>query len=388
MFSIGNLITLLVVVALLFVYRYLDTRRGALEKVKRYADRVAKGVAQSLDRKAAEVRDLAIELQVNLKTGAELLKRVRSVAEGLAERAAEVDRLGERVQAHDAAVTQLAGRTRAVEENLRQVESECAAIPALKEHLAEVRGEASSLRTRVLGAAASVADVDERISGLLAQREELRGIYRELAQARDAGDDVVRKVALLQERRNEVAALADTVGGLEQDLGRLQPGIDEVRENVATLQHQVRTLAAGSDRAETALRALRRVDAAMAEAEQRAARLQVAREWLARTETRLAEIGVGAQEQVRLLEALLREERGATVAESGAVTLGKRETVLKLSGQGWSVPEIARATRLSRGEVELILEVGATAPVAFAESGSAAENGDQAPAARPVGATP
>ncbi len=388
MFSIGNLITLLVVVAILFVYRHLDTRRRSLEKVKRYADRVAKGVAQAVDRKAAEVQDLAIELQVNLKTGAELLKRVRSVAEGLAERAAEVDRLGERLQAHDVAVTQLGERTQAVEGSLRLVESECAAIPTLKEHLAGVRGDASSLQTRVLGAAASVADLDERISGLLAQREELRGVHRELAQARATGDDIVQKVAQLQQQRGDVEALADTVGSLEQDLERLQPGVDEVRENVGTLQHQVQTLAAGSDRAEAALGALRRIDTAMAETERRAQRLQVAREWLARTETRLAELGAGAQEQVRLLEALLREERGSTAAQGGAVTLGKRETVLKLSGQGWSVPEIARATRLSRGEVELILEVGATAQVTLPESGSGAEHGDPAPAMGSIGATP
>ena len=388
MFSIGNLITLLVMVAILFVYRHLDTRRRSLEKVKRYADRVAKGVAQSVDRKAAEVQDLAIELQVNLKTGTELLKRVRSVAEGLAARAAEADRLGERLQAHDVAVTQMAGRTQAVEESLRQVESECAAIPTLKEHLAGVQGDASSLQTRVLGAAASVADIEERISGLLAQREELQGIHRELARARGAGDDVVQKIARLQDQRRDVEALADTVAGLEHDVERLQPGVDEVRQNVAKLQHQVQTLAAGSDRAEAALRALRRIDAAMAEAEQRAERLQVAREWLARTETRLAQVGAGAQDQVRLLEALLREERGSTAAESGAVTLGKRETVLKLSGQGWSVPEVARATKLSRGEVELILEVGATVPVASRKPGSGAENGDQTPATRSIGATP
>ena len=37
--------------------------------------------------------------------------------------------------------------------------------------------------------------------------------------------------------------------------------------------------------------------------------------------------------------------------------------VVKLAGQGWSVPEISRATRLSRGEVELTLEVsGAGGP--------------------------
>ena len=37
--------------------------------------------------------------------------------------------------------------------------------------------------------------------------------------------------------------------------------------------------------------------------------------------------------------------------------MDKRETVVKLSHQGWSVQEISRVTQLSRGEVELILEL-------------------------------
>lgn len=361
MFSVGNFITLLVVVAILFAYRYFDARRGALNKVKRYADRVAKGVAQAVDQKAADVRDLAVELQANLKTGAELLQRVRAIAGGLTERASEVERLGERLLAHDVTVAELARRTKAAELELRQVTAECAAIPALKDHLGEVRGETSSLELRIRALAGTAADLDERIAGLLAQREELQGVHRELAHARELGTDVMLKASQLQAQHRQVETVAGAVRALEQDLQRLHPGVGEVRATLAQLQGQMQSLAAGSDRAAEALAALARIDEAMAEAEQRAARLQVAREWLARTETRLAEVGAGAQEQVRLLESLLREERAAaTTAENGSAALGKRETVLKLAAQGWSAPEIARATRLSRGEVELILEVGAS----------------------------
>ena len=35
-----------------------------------------------------------------------------------------------------------------------------------------------------------------------------------------------------------------------------------------------------------------------------------------------------------------------------------RQTVLKLARQGWGKEEISRATKLSLGEVELILELG------------------------------
>lgn len=385
MFSVGNLITLLVVVAILFAYRYFDARRGALDKVKRYADRVAKGVAQSVDQKAAEVRDLAIELQVNLKTGAELLKRVRAIAGGLTDRVGEVERLGERLRAHDATVTELARGTRAAQEELRQVAAECAAIPALKEHLGGVRGETAGLELRVRGAAAAVTELDQRIAGLLAQREELHGVRRDLAQARELGNEVLLKAGQLQAQHRQVETLHGAVHALEQDVERLHPGVGEARATLARLQDQIQSLAAGSDRAAEALAALGRIDAAMAEAEQRAARLQVAREWLARTETRLAEVGAGAQEQVRLLEALLREERSSAAAENGSAALGKRETVLKLAAQGWSVPEIARAARLSRGEVELTLEVGASSARSLPEyQPAAAPAGGAPPPAAPV----
>jgi chromosome segregation ATPase len=389
MFSIGNLVTLLVVVAMLFAYRHFDLRSRSLEKVKRYAGRVAKGLAQSVDRKAAEVQDLAIELQVNLKTGTELLKRVRAVAQGLADRAGEVERIEGRLRAHDATVTELADRTEAVAANLGQVETECAAVPALKEQLGAVRGETSSLETRIRSVAASVVDLDERVGGLLARREELREVHRELAQARELGTEVALQVTRLQAQRSHVETLEGDIGGLQQALEGLHPAVGELRDTVARLQRQVATLAAGSDRAEEALVALRRIDVVMAEAEQRTERLQVAREWLARTETRLSEIAAGAQEQLRLLEALLKADRGPAAPGNGSDALGRRETVLKLAGQGWSVPEIARATGLSRGEVELILEVSASAPRSLPEPRPPlADSRDGQPAASSFGAVP
>ena len=54
---------------------------------------------------------------------------------------------------------------------------------------------------------------------------------------------------------------------------------------------------------------------------------------------------------------MLKAERGNSPDEEGSAALGTRAMVVKLAGQGWSVPEISRATRLSLGEVELTLEV-------------------------------
>ena len=65
MFLLGNLATLLVVVAVLFAYRYFDLRSRSLGKTKRYADRIAKGLAKTIEQNTSAVQHLAIELQVN-----------------------------------------------------------------------------------------------------------------------------------------------------------------------------------------------------------------------------------------------------------------------------------------------------------------------------------
>jgi DNA-binding NarL/FixJ family response regulator len=84
--------------------------------------------------------------------------------------------------------------------------------------------------------------------------------------------------------------------------------------------------------------------------------MQTAREWLARTETRLDEISKQSQDQLKLLGDLLKEDNPVKKTK-GAPPIGIRENVVKLAHQGWKVDEIARALHLSRGEVELILEL-------------------------------
>ena len=86
---------------------------------------------------------------------------------------------------------------------------------------------------------------------------------------------------------------------------------------------------------------------------------QKAREWLARAETRLEEVNRQATEQLKLLSTLLKEEGGKERGGArGAPPSTVQETVRKLARQGWTTDEIARAVKVSRGEVELILELG------------------------------
>ena len=85
--------------------------------------------------------------------------------------------------------------------------------------------------------------------------------------------------------------------------------------------------------------------------------MQKAREWLARAETRFEEINRKAQEQVKLIGTLLKDGEKTAKKGKAASPLEQRDVVTKLAHEGWSIQQISQATKLSRGEVELILEL-------------------------------
>ena len=273
---------------------------------------------------------------------------------------ADWQRFNDLIAAHAEAVAGLEARTAEAVAELRQVQAECAALRDVQKQIVEVRGAAGSLAKRTEAISATADGLEQRISDVLAQRAQLQELDRSLARTGELSAEVAQRATELRNRSRHVDALHDQLRELEQTVSRLQPGVAEMRDTVAQLQRQVETVAAGSDRAEQALDALDKMDTQMADVEERAQRLQVARDWLARAETRIAEIHSSAQDQMRLLETLLKTQRGAPDEPSGAGELGRRSMVVKLAGQGWTIPEIARATHLSRGEVELTLEVSAS----------------------------
>ncbi len=148
----------------------------------------------------------------------------------------------------------------------------------------------------------------------------------------------------LQEIETRLGEIGDQLGGV--------PGkIEELGVRLSQLAHNKRD-------ADAAVKQLALLDNTLEEIEERMEQLTQAREWLARTETRLEEVQHGAEEQVKLLGALMRQD-GSAAQKGSAPPVTTRDTVIKLARQSWNVDEIARATSLSRGEVELILELSA-----------------------------
>lgn len=177
--------------------------------------------------------------------------------------------------------------------------------------------------------------------------------------------DITEKFQRLEKKENIIETTTDGVDKNFQILQQLEKGFKELSETADMLpmrlnevETRFKKINIEKGEADKIIGKLDSMSDIMSDIEERMDKLQKAREWLARTETRLNESVKKAEDNVALLGTLLdKDSKGKKPQKSGAPSMDKREMVVKLAHQGWTSDNIAQATGLSRGEVELILEI-------------------------------
>ncbi len=208
------------------------------------------------------------------------------------------------------------------------------------------------------------AAVDRRMTELTSQGDALTEAQSRIRKLLELSSEAESKYERLEKKGEVIDATVEaveknfrTVGEIERTVASLAADLKRLPERVAEVDRSVQTLSAGKDRLDAAAKKLTELDTILAETDRRLEEARKVREWLARAETRLEEINRQAEEQLKLLSTLLKEE-GSDKRGKGAPPGTVQETVRKLARQGWATDEIARAVKISRGEVELILELG------------------------------
>jgi len=257
------------------------------------------------------------------------------------------------------------------------------------------RQEVEELEAHVAGAKKTVDDIGGKLGKLLAERgrvqdmdsdfKKLLNISKELDQridtvysSQDTLQEIQAKIRELEnlekttegrfdrlEKKNAIIEATttgvdknfETLDQLEKGLKAVGKDLKEFSVSLKGLRQQAEELNHGREKSEYVIKKIHDLDSILADLEQRMEKMETAREWLAKTETRFETVGKQAQEQVRLLESILKADKKQSKLGEGAPPMDKRETVTKLAHLGWTPTEIARTTKLSRGEVELILEL-------------------------------
>ncbi|MBN2352200.1 MAG: hypothetical protein JXD23_06475 [Spirochaetales bacterium] len=206
--------------------------------------------------------------------------------------------------------------------------------------------------------------IDEKLESAGSQHDVLQALEIRFRELESLETDVEARYTRLEGRKNVVETTTRSVDknfeqltSLEKDLKSFEREFKTLPKLLADVKREVEYINGNREKTEQAAGKIEKLDETLADIEARMEKLSVARDWLARTETRLEKVGKQADEQLKLLETLVKDDVSRFKKEKGAPSLDKRQTVTKLARQGWSAEEIARATKLSRGEVELILEL-------------------------------
>ena len=167
-----------------------------------------------------------------------------------------------------------------------------------------------------------------------------------------------KKEGILESTTDGVDRNFQILNDIEKTLKEVTEAVDILPMRLNEIDNRVKKIGLEKGEADNVIDKLKDLNNMVDDVEERMDKIQNAREWLARTETRLEDAGKKAEDNIKLLGSLLeKDKKGRKGAKGGAPSLDKREMVVKLAHQGWSPDNIAQATGLSRGEVELILEI-------------------------------
>ena len=342
-------------------------------------------VRRDLEQLTARSKELGEALERKI---GEAMGRLDEESSKLAKTVADIDREQKAFVAQtrifersDELVAKLSQAIEAMKGELNSVEAKRQELAELEERIGKVRRLEEELGQRIAKFLAEKKRVDTLEEGFARLATVAEGVDRKLADVTGQGDALTEaqaRIRRLLELSSEAEAKYDrlekkgevieatvemvdknfkTVSDIERSVSSLGAELKRIPDRIAEVERSVAALAAGKERADEAARKLGELDSVLTDAERRIAEAQKVREWLARSETRIEEINRQAEEQLKLLSTLLKEE-GGDKRGRGAPPGSVQDTVRKLARQGWSADEIARAVKVSRGEVELILELG------------------------------
>lgn len=211
-FSVGNIITLVVVIIILLIYRQLDKGNRSLEKVKRYVDKVREDLDRFVEEKAVSLKDLSIELDVHQQTAREVLKRIQGIEEQLSTRADDIDIMHDRIAQYDKALADLDDMTGRVDENLRRLQEESEFVDTVGRRLKESTTKIIDLEKSIPAMKEEFARQNtEQMKGVLEQavhitKEHVSEIRRELGDADKKVNNFSDYITNLEARRDTIAA--------------------------------------------------------------------------------------------------------------------------------------------------------------------------------------
>jgi DNA repair exonuclease SbcCD ATPase subunit len=121
LFSIGNLITLVIVLVFFIIYHKLTAHNRSLEKVKKLAERLQAELGSYVETKSEELKHYGIDLDVQQKAARIALEKLLTAQSIIDEKSTAIGDIADRFKEYDAVLAKLMAMTARVDENLARI---------------------------------------------------------------------------------------------------------------------------------------------------------------------------------------------------------------------------------------------------------------------------
>jgi len=228
LFTVGNLVTLAIVIAMFVAYHLLTADNRSLEKLKRLGDRLRDELSTFVDSKAEEVKHYGIELDVQQKAAKVVLEKIQEAQTTIDAESDSITKIAERFREYDETLARLMDMTKRVDQNIahlaaqnefienlaRRVESAGKKMNAIEDEMPRLREQFAQDAKQILDGFRDdiLAQLHERLDGIIAEFEQARG-------------DAAQAVAKAAELRQQIERIAEL--SLQKAMERAQSIEDE-----------------------------------------------------------------------------------------------------------------------------------------------------------------
>lgn len=257
------------------------------------------------------------------------------------------------------------------QETMSRLENQYKHIRSLEEEAEQKLGKMSSEKKRIdameadfnnlLGLSSKIA---ERISELTRTNDDVQEYQVKIRRFEDSINDVntryerlAKKALVLDQTIDGVDKAFNSLKELENNLRSYREETAALPEDIAAIKNKIDTLLDASERAGEVESKVTQLESELSDVEKRSKRIQADRESFVNTEKRLVDLKKEADKAIGLFHALVKEEDPTQKKKKGAPAISDRENIKALKHEGWTTDQIARALHLSKGEVELVLEM-------------------------------
>ena len=221
----------------------------------------------------------------------------------------------------------------------------------LKEISETVDGKLDNIK----GARIIIQNVEEKINTINGKIDLLDKHYDEV-ESKDS--QIVEYFKKIEGLKNISEDLRDRYGNIKKQYDDLEFKRSIYEKSFKEFEKEANLITKSEKKVAEVIDKFKQMDSLVEDLEARTEVINKYREWLVKAETQIVNLNQDTDKKIKILETLLNNSSKSSVIKNKLDDEGvKKETVLKLRKQGWTIDEISKTLNLSAGEVEFILDL-------------------------------